>query len=103
MIYDHVGAIRDPLKQDWNLNFTETQKNSSLFETHINHDQINHIRNNYWAPTFLSWIYTKGMFFLFHLGLEGITEVDADPKGRFVSFKVTPSNDRFLCLYLFRV
>ena len=41
--------------------------------------------------------HTKGMLFLLHLGLEGITEVDTDPKGRFVSFKVTPSNDRVLC------
>ena len=32
------------------------------------------------------------MLFLLHLGLEGITEVDTDPKGRFVSFKVTPSS-----------
>ena len=31
------------------------------------------------------------MLFLLHLGLEGITEVDTDPKGWFVSFKVTPS------------
>ena len=47
--------------------------------------------------------HTKGMLFLLHLGLEGITEVDTDPKGRFVSFKVTPSNDRVLCLCPFRV
>ena len=32
-----------------------------------------------------------------HLGLEGVTEVDTDPKGRFVSFKVTLSNNRVLC------
>ena len=31
------------------------------------------------------------MLFLLHLDLEGITEVDTDPKGWFVSFKVTPS------------
>ena len=36
------------------------------------------------------------MFFLLHLGLEGITEVDTDPKGRFVSFKVTTSNESSL-------
>ena len=29
------------------------------------------------------------MLFLLHLGLEGVTEVDTDPKERFVSFKVT--------------
>ena len=42
---------------------------------------------------------TKGLLVLLHLGLEGVTEVDTDPKGRFVSFKVTPSNDRVLCVY----
>ena len=36
------------------------------------------------------------MLFLLHLGLEGITEVDTYLKGRFVSFKVTPSNDSSL-------
>ena len=41
--------------------------------------------------------HTKGMLFLLHLGLEGITEVDTDPKGRFVSFKVTPSNESSPC------
>ena len=43
--------------------------------------------------------HTKGLLVLFHLALEGITEVDTDPKGRFVSFKVTPSNDRVLSVY----
>ena len=38
---------------------------------------------------------------MLHLCLEGITEVDTNP--RFVSLKVTPSNDRVLCLCLFRV
>ena len=40
------------------------------------------------------------MLFLLHLGLEGITEVDTDPKGRFVSFKVTPSNESSLFVLL---
>ena len=31
------------------------------------------------------------MLFLLHLVLEAITEIEIDPKGRFVSFKVTPS------------
>ena len=34
--------------------------------------------------------HTKGLLVLLHPGLEGITEVDTDLKGRFVSFKVTP-------------
>ena len=36
------------------------------------------------------------MLFLLYLGLEGITEVDTDPKGSFVSFKVTTSNESSL-------
>ena len=36
------------------------------------------------------------MLFLRHLGLEGITEVETDRKGRFVFFKVTPSNESYL-------
>ena len=40
--------------------------------------------------------HTKGMLFLLHLDLEGITEVDTDPKERFVSFKVTTSNESSL-------
>ena len=43
--------------------------------------------------------HTKGLLVLLHLGLKGVTEVDTDPKGRFASFKVTPSNDRVLCVY----
>ena len=47
--------------------------------------------------------HTNGMIFLLHLGPEGITEIDTDPKGRFVSFKVTLSYDTVLCLCLFKV
>ena len=36
------------------------------------------------------------MLFLLHLGLEGVTEVDTDPKERFVSFNVTTSNESSL-------
>ena len=40
--------------------------------------------------------HTKGMLFMLHLGLKGVTGVDTDPKERFVSFKVTTSNESFL-------
>ena len=40
------------------------------------------------------------MLFLLHLGLESTTEVDTDPEGRFVSFKVTPSNKSSLFMPL---
>ena len=70
-----------------------------LTETHIKHDQILHIRNNWLGPIFLSpgSSHTKGFIAQLHPGLEGVTEVDTDPKGRFVSFKVTLSNNRVLC------
>ena len=32
-------------------------------------------------------------------GFDEVTEIDTDPKGRFVSFKVTPSKDRVLRVY----
>ena len=33
-----------------------------------------------------------------HPGFD-ITEIDTDPKGRFVFFKIAPLNDRVLCVY----
>ena len=44
-------------------------------------------------------IHTKRLFVLLCLGLEGVTVVETDPKGRFVYFKVTLSNDRVFCVY----
>ena len=40
------------------------------------------------------------MFFQLHLDLAGITEVDTDSKGSFVSFKVTRSNESSLLVPL---
>ena len=97
MMYDHVGGNRDPLKA---LEFCRNQEKviSILTETHINHDPIQHKINNWLGPIFFfpGDSHTKGMLFLLHLGLEGITEVDTDPKERFVSFKVTTSNESSL-------
>ena len=101
MIYATVGSIRDPLKQDLALDFYRKQNKyiSILTETHTKHDQILHIRNKWLGPIFLSpgRSHTKGFIAQHHLGLEGVTEVDTDPKGRFVSFRVTLSNNRVLC------
>ena len=54
MIYDHIGGVQDPLKHDLALEFCKIQSKfiSILTETHINHDQIHHIRTNWLAPTF---------------------------------------------------
>ena len=96
MIYDNVDSIKDPLKQDLALEFCKKNNNkgiSILTETYINHDQIHHqihIRSNWLGPIFFSPVdsHTKGSLVLLHPAPEGITEVDTDPKGRFVSFKV---------------
>ena len=56
MIYANVGSIRDPLKQDLALDFYRKQNKyiSILIETHIKHDQILHIKNNWLGTIFLS-------------------------------------------------
>ena len=101
MIYTNVGGIRDRLEQDLALEFCRKQNKyiSILTESHIKHDQILHIRNNWLGPIFLSprRSHTKELIAQLHPSLEGVTEVDTDPKGRFVSFKVTLSNNRVLC------
>ena len=81
----------------WHLSFAEKENKdiSILTETHINHDRIYHqihIRNNWLGPIFFSPgdSHTKGLLVLLHPGLDGIAEVDTNPKGGFVSFKVTP-------------
>ena len=99
MIYDHIGGIRDPLKQDLAPELCRNQNKviSILIETHINHDQIHHIRNNWLGSNCMSPgdSHTKGCLRCFIWDLK----VDTDPKGRFVSFKSTPSNDRVICVY----
>ena len=98
-MYDHIGDIGDLLKQDLPLEFGRNRNKviSILTETHINHDQIRHIRNNWLGSNFFSLgdSHTKGCLSCFIWDLK----VDTDPKGRFVSFKLTPSNDRVLCVH----
>ena len=100
MIYASVGGIRDPLKQDLALEFCRKQNKyiSILTETHVTYDQIRQIKNNWLGPIFLSRgnSHTKGLLSQFHPGLEGVTEVDTDPKGRFVLFRVTLYNNKVL-------
>ena len=103
MIYDNFGGIRYPLKQNLALQFCRNRnKNVSILtEAHINLDQIHHIRNNWLGVIFLypGDSHTNGLLFLLHLGLEDVSEVDNDWKGRFVSFKFTFFNGRVLCVY----
>ena len=104
MIYDNFGGNRDPLKENLPLQLCRNGNKdvSILTETYINLDQTHHIRNNWLGAIFFSPGdgHTKGFLVLFHLGLEGVTEVDTDPKKRFLSFKVTPSDTRVLCVYV---
>ena len=84
MMYNHNGGIRDPVKQDLALKFLRNQNKviSILTETHINHDQIHHIKNNWLDSNIFSLgdSHTKGCLFIRDL------KVDTDAKGRFVSF-----------------
>ena len=63
--------------------------------------QIHQIRNNWLGPIFFAPgdTFWKGMIILLLSDFDDVTDVDTDPKGRFVSFKVTPSYDRVLCIY----
>ena len=103
MIYGNFGGTRDPLQQNLALQFCRNRNKdaSILTDTHINLNQIHHITNNWLGVSFFcpGDSHTKGLLALIHLGLEGVTQVDTDPKGRFVSFKVTPFNDRVFCVY----
>ena len=79
MIHANVGAIRDPVKQDFEFCRKQNKDISTLTETHINYDQIHQIRNNWLDPIFLSPgnINTKELLAQLHPSLEGVT----DPKG----------------------
>ena len=85
----------------WILQKKQNKDISILPETYISYDQIHHIRNDWLGTIFFSHedSHTKGLLVLLHLCLEGIIKIDIDPKERFVSFKVTPSNDRVLCVH----
>ena len=84
MIYVNFVGIRDPLKQNLALQFFRNRRKgiSILIESHINLDQIHHIKNNWLGAFFFSPenSRTKGFLILPHLGPEGVTEVDIDPK-----------------------
>ena len=74
MIYANVGSIRDALKQDLALDFyrKKNKYTNILTETHIKHDHILHIRNNWLGPIFLSpeTSHTKRFIAQLHPGLE---------------------------------
>ena len=103
MLYANVGGIRNPVKQETVIEFCKSQNKDIciLTETHIDNEQIHQIKNNWLGPVFISPgdIFSKGILILLHPGFPDVTEVDSDPNGRFISFKVAPFDDRFLCVY----
>ena len=103
MLYANVGGIRDPVKQETALELCKSQNKDIciLAETHIGNEQIHQIKNNWLGPILISAgdTFSKGILILLHPGFPDVTEVDPDPYGRFISFKVAPSDDRVLCVY----
>ena len=95
MMYANVGGFKGSLQQDLALEFCRKQNKDLIISTntHINHDQI----HNWLGPIFFSpgESHTKGLLILLHPDLEGVTEVDIDPKRRFASVNVTPFNNSF--------
>ena len=103
MTYTNVGDIKDSLKEDMALEFCRNRNKdfNVLTDTHINHHQIHHIRNNWLVPTFFSTgdKHTKRLLVLLYRDLEGVIDDDTGPKLGLMSFKITSSNDRVLCVY----
>ena len=97
--YDHSTKIHSSKAPECLEKLKINKSISILTETYFNLDQIHHITG--WVSPFFSPAYshTEGLLVLLLLGLEGDTEVDNDAKRRFVSFKVTLSNDRALYIY----
>ena len=110
LLFSNFSMVTDDICQCWSL---EAGSGTSILQkpkqklqyfnsqTHINYDQIYHIRNDWFGSIFFSPgdSHTKRLLVLLHPGLEVVTEFDSDPKWRFISFKVTTSNERVLCVY----
>ena len=65
-----------------------------------NNDQIQHIRNNWLALSFsLLESHSEGLLVLLLVLFHSSPSDHIDPRERFVSFKVTPFNDRIICVY----
>ena len=89
MIYANAGDLKDPLKQDLAHEFCRNKNKdfSILNKPYVNHDYIHHIRNNWLGNNFSRLVesHTKDLLVLLYPGLEKVTEVNNDPKQRFVS------------------
>ena len=84
-----------PWSRIWHLNFTETKKSHQYFNWNSYQPWSNTPCKKQLIGSHLFFspgdTHTKGVLFLLHLSLEGVTEVATDPKERLVSFKVTIS------------
>ena len=73
MTYANIGGIRDLLKQYQAIEFyrDENKDFSILTDSHINHDQIHHVNNNWLDHIFLSPedSHTEGLLVLFFIFL----------------------------------
>ena len=80
-------GIRDPLKQNVALQFWRNRNKDVyiLTETHINWNQIHHIRNDWLGVTFFcpGASHTKGLLVLLHLGLKVSLMLTLIQKGSF--------------------
>ena len=100
MIYDPVGATRDPLNQIWHLILTQPNKviKLKLISTMIKYTMQEIID---WAPSFsLLEIAIQKECFLCFIWVLKVSEVDTDPERRFLCFKVTTSNESSLFVAL---
>ena len=100
MLYANVGGIRDSVKQEIATEFCKSQNKDIciLAKTHIDNDQSHQIKNNWLGPVLISPgdTFSKGILIFLHPGFPDVTEIDPDLNGRFISFKVAPSDDRVL-------
>ena len=104
MIYDILVASEIPWNRIWHLSFQKPNQSYQHFNWNSYQPWSNTPYKKQMAgiQLFLSWrcfSHTKGFLSCFIWDLK----VDNDPKGGFVSFKFTPSNDRVLCLCPFSV
>ena len=94
MIYDHVGATRDPFKQDLAPKFCKIQKKSSVFSLKLISTMIKHTIHGIidWAPSFslLEIATQKECFFCFFWVLKVSLRLTLIQKGGLCRLRLLP-------------
>ena len=94
MIYDHVGATRDPFKQDLAPKFCKIQKKSSVFSLKLISTMIKHTMHGIidWAPSFslLEIATQKECFFCFFWVLKVSLRLTLIQKGGLCRLRLLP-------------